>query len=60
MKVELITVSEAAAFLGVSKASLNKWRSTKEQAIPYVKIGERVKYNMMDLLSYIEKHTIRE
>ena len=54
MDDELITTKEAAEFLGVSAAFLQRDR-TDETEIPYVKVGRRaIRYKLSDLHSYID------
>jgi excisionase family DNA binding protein len=53
MKTQLLTTKEAARFLGVSKAFLDKdrWAGAR---IPYIKLGARaVRYRPEDLDAYI-------
>jgi hypothetical protein len=52
MLQKLIGSDEAAALLGVSESSLNKWRGTG--AGPhFVKVGARVLYDPRDLEKFI-------
>lgn len=58
---ELYDTETAARILGVSPASLRKWRSEGElpghvPPIPYVKLGKTVRYRKSDLQAYIEHH----
>ncbi|MBW4933230.1 helix-turn-helix transcriptional regulator [Marinobacter sp. F4206] len=55
MSNSLFTTKEAAEYLGVSKAFLerDRWAGAR---IPYVKVGSRtVRYRLSDLEDYIEK-----
>lgn len=55
MSNQLMTTSETAKFLGVSKAFLerDRWAGAR---IPFIKIGSRaVRYTLADLQAYIEK-----
>lgn len=55
MSNKLLTTVEAAKFLGVSKAFLerDRWAGARVQ---FVKVGSRaVRYRLSDLESYIEK-----
>lgn len=55
MNQNLLTTSEAAEFLGVSKAFLerDRWAGARVQ---FVKIGSRaVRYRLSDLEEYIER-----
>lgn len=55
MSNKLLTTVEAAKFLGVSKAFLerDRWAGARVQ---FIKVGSRaVRYRLSDLESYIEK-----
>ncbi|MDO3722240.1 helix-turn-helix domain-containing protein [Marinobacter sp. chi1] len=55
MTKQLLTTKEAADYLGVSKAFLerDRWAGAR---IPFIKIGSRsVRYRLNDLTDYIEK-----
>ena len=55
----LLTVKDAAAYLNISPATLNTWRSTKRQVLPYVKVGgKHVRYRLADLDAYINAHVV--
>ncbi|MEW8525573.1 MAG: helix-turn-helix domain-containing protein [Candidatus Thiodiazotropha endolucinida] len=54
MKSTLLTTEEAADYLGVSKAFLerDRWAGAR---IPFIKVGSRaVRYRLQDLDDYIE------
>ena len=55
----LVDQTGAGKLLGIPPSTLQKWRSTGECSIPYVKIGKAVRYRTTDLKDYIEKHTKR-
>lgn len=55
MTQQLLDTTQAASYLGVSKAFLerDRWAGAR---IPFIKIGSRaVRYRAADLESYIEK-----
>lgn len=52
---ELLSVTQAAQMLHVSKATLDCWRSNKRYPLPYYKIGRCVRYKMSDLLDFISR-----
>lgn len=52
MSDQLLRPNEAATFLGLSSTTLAKWRSTREQTLPYVKRGNRVFYRQEDLENF--------
>jgi len=56
---KLLTPQEAAAFLGLSVATLNTWRCTKRYNLPFVKIGGSVRYMEADLQKFVERRTVR-
>lgn len=45
--------SEAAEYLGISPNTLNVWRSKKNFAIAYYKVGRRVYYAQSDLDAFL-------
>lgn len=59
MKQSLLTTQEAAAFLSVSKAFLerDRWAGAR---IPFIKVGSRaVRYRLSDLSSYLDQQVRR-
>jgi len=48
-----LTTEEAAEYLGLKPATLNAWRSRKDNPIPYYKIASRVFYLLEDLDRFI-------
>ena len=56
----LIKQSEAASYLGLSEATLerDRWRGGD---IPYIKIGPRaIRWDLDELNTYIERKTVRK
>ena len=54
MQTNLLNTLQAANYLGLSKAFLerDRWAGAK---VPYIKVGSRaVRYRMSDLMSFIE------
>ncbi|WP_458789590.1 helix-turn-helix domain-containing protein [Yoonia sp. MH D7] len=49
----LMTPDEVAAYLGVSKETLNVWRCTKRYNLPYVKTGRLVRYRPEDVTTFV-------
>lgn len=49
--------AQAASYLGISKATLNGWR-TRRKGPPYLKLGERVFYRREDLDEFISASLI--
>lgn len=56
---ELVDESEAAKILDTSPGTLSVWRCTGRYALPFVKIGRKVRYRRSDLAAWIESR-IRE
>lgn len=61
----LLNEQQAAAFLGMSRAALRKWRvqgtlpTGRKLAPPYYKVGGRsVRYSMDDLRVWLEQHRV--
>lgn len=54
----LLTRTEAAAFLGVSKGTLEVWACTKRYPLPYVKVGRLVKYRLPDLHAFVASRVV--
>ena len=55
MQTQILTTTEAAEILGVSKAFLerDRWAGAR---IPFIKVGTRaVRYRLSDLCAYIDK-----
>lgn len=50
----LLTRKEAAAYLGVTVACLAAWATYKRQPLPYIKLGNMVRYRLRDLEKLIE------
>ena len=56
----LVTAMAMAEMLGISEKTLNKWRSTGENNVPYVKIGKAVRYRTADVRAWVEKRTVHK
>ncbi len=52
----LVDQDGASKLIGISAATLQKWRSTGENRLPYVKIGRSARYSTADLREYIDRH----
>lgn len=51
---DLLSESQAADLLQVSPGTLSVWRSTGRYALPFVKIGARVRYRRGDLQAWLD------
>jgi predicted site-specific integrase-resolvase len=50
----LASPEEVAEDLGVTKGTLQVWRSTGRYDLPYIKIGGKVMYRVSDVNRFIE------
>ena len=57
---ELLDQTQAAKLLGLEPNTLMAWRSRKLPGPAYIKVGGRVKYDVRDLLAYLESRKIRQ
>lgn len=51
---DLLDDHQAAELLGVAVGTLSVWRSTGRYALPFLKVGRRVKYRRADLMAWLE------
>lgn len=56
-KSDLVDEREAAEILGVVAGTLSVWRSTGRYALPFVKVGRKVKYSRTALESWLADRT---
>lgn len=52
---DLLDDHAAAAMLDVSPGTLSVWRSTGRYALPFLKVGRKVRYRRADLIAWLEK-----
>lgn len=53
-----MTPEQAAAYLGVTAGTLAVWRCTRKHALPYLKVGARVRYRKVDLDTWLEQRRV--
>ncbi len=53
----LLTVTETAAYLGLSKLTIYDWVSKRK--IQYVKVGRLVKFDLNTLDKWIDQNTVK-
>jgi len=53
----LVNNSTAANHINIAAATLQYWRTTGSQLIPYIKVGGRVMYRISDLDQWLEERT---
>ena len=49
------TEKEAAHYLNVSTKTLSRWRCYKCYALPFLKIGGKIRYRQSDLTDFLNK-----
>ena len=54
---KLLDDKQAAEYLTLSPGTLSVWRSTGRYALPFVKIGHRVRYRLSDLDAWISSRS---
>jgi excisionase family DNA binding protein len=59
-RADLLTVPEAAKFLGVAKQTLDIWRSSKRYNLPFLKVGRIVRYKRADLDRWLANRRLSE
>lgn len=55
----LISTPAAAELLGVRAQTLEVWRCAKRYDLPYLKIGNGVRYRVSDLLAFLDRAVVR-
>lgn len=53
----LLTPGEAAAYLDVAERTLSVWRCTGRYAIPFLKVGRKVRYRKSALDAFLDRRT---
>lgn len=53
-----LDTAQAAEYLGVPKSTLEVWRSRKAHALPYIKLGHRVRYARADLDAWLQSRRV--
>lgn len=54
---DLLDEKAAAELLDVSPGTLSVWRSTGRYALPFLKVGRKIRYRRADLLAWLESRT---
>ena len=55
---DLVSSEDAAAYIGVQPGTLEVWRCTKRQHIPFLKVGRLVKYRLRDLDAWLASRAV--
>ena len=48
----------ASILLKIPVKTLQKWRSTGYNSIPYIRIGRKIRYRPSDLKAYVDRHVV--
>lgn len=56
-KTQLLDEKQAAQRLDVTPGTLSVWRSTGRYALPFVKVGRKVRYRLSELDAWLAKRT---
>jgi excisionase family DNA binding protein len=59
MNDQLLTRIQAAEYLGVRAGTLASWACTGRQALPFIRVGNRIRYRRSDLEAFLEASTVR-
>jgi Helix-turn-helix domain len=59
-KPTLLNNKKSADFLGIAPGTLEVWRCTGRYWIPYTRVGNRVRYDVADLLAFLESRKVRQ
>lgn len=51
---ELLTEAQVSKMLGISPKTLATWRSTGRYALPFLRIGARIRYRRQDVATWLE------
>lgn len=49
----------AADYIGIPANTLQHWRTTGAQQIPFIKVGRRIMYRISDLDEWLAQHTYK-
>lgn len=53
-ELQLLTPDQAAEMLGLKPQTLQNWRVTKAESLPYLKYGRHVRYRLEDIQRWLE------
>ncbi|MFB8830264.1 helix-turn-helix domain-containing protein [Azotobacter sp. CWF10] len=51
---DMLQDTHVAQMLGVSTKTLATWRSTGRYALPFLRIGNRIRYHRQDVIAWLE------
>jgi hypothetical protein len=55
--ITILEPPQAATYLGLAPQTLAVWRSRGRYALPFIKVGGRVRYRLSDLNRWLEERT---
>jgi hypothetical protein len=57
-KARLLTSVEAATFLNLKPQTLAVWRTTNRYTLPYIRVGNAIRYRQSDLDAWLASRTV--
>lgn len=57
---KLLSRVEAAAYLGISPTTLDRWACLGTYKLTYIKVGKLAKYRLSELDKFLESHTVKQ
>lgn len=54
----LLDTAEAARYLGINPRTLEWWRTTGRERIPFVRAGRVIRYDVSDLDAWVERKRV--
>lgn len=55
---KVLSPQETADYLGIATMTLWKWRASRPNDLPYIKVGRFVRYRASDVENFLRKNTI--
>lgn len=55
---DLLTEVEAAQFLKLKRGTLATWRCAKRYDLPFVRVGNAIRYRLTDLEKWLQARTV--
>ena len=55
---KLMTAKQVGEYLGITKLTLQNWRTTGTPVLPFIKIGRVVRYSETSVIKFLEGNTM--
>ena len=56
----LLTPREAASYLNIAVGTLSNWRHLKRHDLPFLRMGNRIRYKLKDLEAFMSVDTVMD